>query len=88
MGLTRQSVQRVVADLEAAGLLMFQANPRHKRAALSVLTWEGRRAFETIARLQAPWVNGLAEGTRVREIRTAPRAVQRVSAWLQSALVE
>ena len=88
MGLTRQSVQRVVADLEAAGLLAFQPNPRHKRATLLVITEAGRRAFEAMTSLQVPWVNGLAEGAKVREIHSALRVLQRLSVQLQSALGE
>ncbi len=83
MGLARQSVQRVVNDLEAAGLLSFQPNPRHIRATLLAITDEGHRAFEAITRLQAPWVNGLAEGTKVREIETALHVVQGLCRKLQ-----
>lgn len=83
MGLARQSVQRVVDDLEAAGFLSFQPNPRHKRATLLAITDEGRRAFDAITGLQVPWVNGLAEGTKVREIETALHVVQGLCRKLQ-----
>ncbi len=83
MGLARQSVQRVVDDLEAAGLLSFEPNPRHKRATLMVITVQGQRAFEAMTRLQVPWINGLAEGTKVREIETALHVVQGLCQQLQ-----
>ena len=84
MGLTRQSVQRVVDDLEAAGLLLFEPNPHHKRAALMVITDQGQRAFQAMTGLQVPWVNGLAEGTKVREIETALHVVQGLCQQLQA----
>ena len=83
MGLARQSVQRVVDDLEATGLLSFEPNPRHKRATLLTITDQGRRAFEAMTGLQEPWVNGLAEGTKVREIGTALHVVERLCRHLQ-----
>ncbi len=83
MGLARQSVQRVVDDLEAAGLLSFEPNPRHKRATLMVITVQGQRAFEAMTGLQVPWINGLAEGTKVREIETALHVVQGLCQQLQ-----
>ena len=70
MGLTRQSVQRVADDLEAAGLLASQPNPHHKRAPLLVVTEKGQRAFEAATARQVPWVNGLAEGMMLEEIET------------------
>lgn len=83
MGLARQSVQRVVDDLEAAGLLSFEPNPYHKRAALMVITVQGRQAFEAMTALQVPWINGLAEGTKVREIETALHVLQGLCRKLQ-----
>jgi len=42
LGLTRQSVQRVVDDLVADGQVQLGANPDHARASLVVLTDRGR----------------------------------------------
>jgi len=84
MGLSRQSVQRVVNDLAAAGLLSFQPNPHHKRATLLVITEQGDRAFQAVTGLQVPWVNSLAEGTKVREIETALYVVQGLCRQLQN----
>ena len=83
MGLARQSVQRVVDDLEAVGLLSFQPNPRHKRATLLVITDKGHQAFKAVTELQVPWVNSLAEGTKVREIETALHVVRGLCRQLQ-----
>ncbi len=83
MGLARQSVQRVVDDLAAAGLLSFDPNPRHKRATLLAISDRGHRAFEAMTRLQVPWANGLAEGTKVREIESALSVVEGLCRQLQ-----
>src|SRR5215470_5286376 len=62
MGANRQNVQRIVNDLEADGLVAFASNPHHRRAQLVVLTDKGQRAYDAAMRLQAPWINDLAEG--------------------------
>ena len=70
MGANRQNVQRIVNDLAAEGVVAFQPNPHHRRAQLVVLTNKGREIFDAAMRLQAPWVDGLAEGLRVEDIAT------------------
>lgn len=50
LGLTRQSVQRVVDDLLATGHLDRQVNPHHTRAALLALTDAGRAALTAVVR--------------------------------------
>ncbi|WP_225768414.1 MarR family winged helix-turn-helix transcriptional regulator [Inquilinus sp. Marseille-Q2685] len=70
MGANRQNVQRIVNDLEAEGLVVFRPNPHHRRAQLVELTGKGRETFDAAMRLQAPWVDGLAEGLRVEDIAT------------------
>ena len=70
MGANRQNVQRIVNDLAAEGLVALQPNPHHRRAQLVVLTDKGRETFDAAMRLQAPWVDGLAEGLRVEDIAT------------------
>ena len=62
MGLTRQSVQRVAGDLEAAGLAVFQDNPDHKRAKLLALTENGEAAYSEAEARQISWVNALSKG--------------------------
>lgn len=74
MGANRQNVQRIVNDLEREGLVAFEPNPHHRRAQLVVLTNKGKQTFETAMRLQAPWINQLSEGLRVKDIE-ATRAV-------------
>ncbi|ANT50846.1 MarR family winged helix-turn-helix transcriptional regulator [Mesorhizobium amorphae] len=70
LGANRQNVQRIVNDLHKEGLVAFGANPHHQRAQLVVLTDKGRQAFDAAMRLQAPWVNRLADGLVVRDLNT------------------
>lgn len=60
-----------------------QPNPHHKRAPLLVLTDRGQRVFEAATGLQAPWVNGLAEGTKVQEVEAALRVLQKLCGRLE-----
>ena len=71
MGLNRQGVQRIVNEMRDDSLLEIQPNPHHRRAHLVVLTKQGKEAFEAATRLQAPWVNRLAEGVSLKDIAWA-----------------
>ena len=48
LGQARQSVQRVIDDLLAAGSLQALANPDHLRSPLLQLTAEGRRQLQAL----------------------------------------
>jgi DNA-binding MarR family transcriptional regulator len=75
MGGNRQNVQRIVNDLVNDGLVEFQPNPHHRKAQWVVLTAVGRQAFDNAMRLQAPWINELAEGLRVNDIETTHHVI-------------
>ena len=62
MCLTRQSVQRVVHEIFAAGLLCLLDNPHHVRARLVTMTAKGRKTFAAALELQEPWVKALSAG--------------------------
>ena len=70
LGANRQNVQRIVNDLHREGLVSFEANPHHQRAQLVVLTDKGRQTFDAAMRLQAPWIENLADGLLVEDINT------------------
>ena len=74
-GGNRQNVQRIVNDLEKAGLVALEPNPHHKRAQLVVPTDKGRQMFDAAMRLQAPWVNELSEGLQIEDIETTRRVM-------------
>lgn len=69
MGANRQNVQRIVNDLAKEGLVVFATNPHHRRAQFVVLTDKGQQTFDAAMRLQAPWVNQLAEGLEMKDIK-------------------
>ncbi len=85
MGLTRQSVQRLVDHLAEEGLLAYQENPHHKRAPVVVMTTRGRKAFGGLTARQVPWVNDLARGLSTREIETAVRVLRQIEERLAPA---
>lgn len=76
MGLSRQNVQRIVNDLEAAGYVTFAPNPHHKRAKLVVLTDAGRNTYEAAHRMQVPWANSLGSAVSPEDLQTALRVMQ------------
>jgi DNA-binding MarR family transcriptional regulator len=75
MGANRQNVQRIVNDLEREGLVEFQTNPHHRRAQLVVLTDKGKQSMDAAMRLQAPWINDLAEGLSLEDIDATRRVM-------------
>lgn len=75
LGANRQNVQRIVNDLKGEGLVAFEPNPHHRRAQLVVLTDKGKDTFNTAMELQSPWVNDLAGGLTVKELRAMHRTI-------------
>jgi DNA-binding MarR family transcriptional regulator len=81
MGLTRQSVQRVLDELEASGFVTFADNPDHARAKLVAPTASGRRVFQTIMRRQSDWSNDVKARTgfsdrRLHDVTVALRKLR------------
>src|SRR5215510_5469447 len=70
LGAARQNVQRIVNDLVEEGFVALAPNPHHRRAPLVVLTDEGRSTYDAAMRQQVPWINALADGLQVKDIRT------------------
>ena len=85
MGASRQNIQRIINDLVRDGLVVFTPNPHHRRAHLVELTPKGRNAFDGAMALQAPWVDGLAEGLSTSDIETARKVVGVLQERLQSS---
>ena len=83
IGGNRQNVQRIVNDLHRDGLVMFEPNPHHRRAQLVVMTEKGRKVFAEAMGLQAPWVNELADGLTVDEVKLVRGVVARLRERLE-----
>ena len=68
-------MQRIINDLHEEGLVVFETNPHHRRAQLVLLTDKGRQAFDAAMRLQAPWINNLADGLLVKDVKTVHQVI-------------
>ena len=83
MGLTRQSVQRVVNEMVSEGMLTFEENPHHKRSKLVIMTPKGERAFERALELQGPWVKALSAGISKQRMVEAREVLAALGAKLE-----
>ena len=86
MGVHRQGIQRIANELEAEGIVEFRPNPHHKRAHLVVLTSKGEKLFDAALALQAPWVNRLSNGLKVKDITTAKRVIEQLKSHLENEI--
>lgn len=84
MGLTRQSVQRIVNEMVADGMLELLDNPHHKRAKLVSMTKKGEVAFEAAIKLQWPWVKELSKGISKKRLIDALDVLQTIGKRLET----
>ncbi|MBV8451325.1 MAG: MarR family transcriptional regulator [Deltaproteobacteria bacterium] len=78
MGLTRQSVQRLVDEMMNDGLVRYAPNPHHRRAKLVLLTDRGEMAYRAAMDRQAPWADELAAGLTPEDIISAISILRRL----------
>lgn len=83
MGLARQSVQRVVNEMVAEGMLVLRDNPHHQRAKLVGLTKKGEAAFEAALELQEPWVRALSAGISKKRLVDAREVLASIGKRLE-----
>ena len=76
MGLTRQSVQRLVDELEAAGFVHRTTHPDSRRARPVALTDRGAAAYAQADRRQRPWANRTAAGIAQSDLATTLRVLR------------
>jgi DNA-binding MarR family transcriptional regulator len=62
MNISRQTLQPTVHDLEAAGLISLEANPRHRRAPCVLLTALGRARLDEVMRIERRWISDITRG--------------------------
>ena len=84
MGLTRQSVQKLVNELESDGMVRFAPNPHHQRARLVLFTEKGRTAYEAARQRQRPWAQALADGLAADEIEGATMLLRTIRQRLEA----
>lgn len=87
MGLTRQSVQRVVDEMRADGLVQLEPNPHHRRAMLVTMTAAGTVALHAATRRQAVWADALAAGLSPAGIEAASSLMRTLVQRLDSAAI-
>lgn len=71
MGLTRQTVQRLVDELENLGVVQRTDHPQHGRARLIEFTKKGAELYEQLRERQAPWANATAGRLPAKDIAAA-----------------
>jgi DNA-binding MarR family transcriptional regulator len=84
LGVSRQAVQRVADDLDAEGLLVYVANPHHRRSPLLELTTSGHTALNSITTAAHDWqanvIRGIDPATIEQTRRNVRTILQRVTA--------
>ena len=88
MGLTRQSVQRIVDVLAAQGVLTFADNPYHLRAKLVCLSEHGEHLLQEVSRRQVRWVNRLAADLAPDAVQAAVRLLETLTQRLDESVDE
>ena len=88
MGLTRQSVQRVVNEMVKDGMLAFEENPNHKRSKLVRMTAAGEKVFAAALEIQVPWVRELSKGISKKRLTEARQVLEHIRDRLADKEIE
>lgn len=86
MGLTRQTVQRLIDELEASGMLRRTADPEHGRARLAEFTAKGRDVYQTMQQRQIPWSNAVADGIAAKQLAAALSVIRELRTRIEADL--
>ncbi len=78
LGQSRQAVQRITDVMVEDGLLQYQANPKHKRSSMVVLSDEGKEVYRALRDVQDPWAIKNSEDIPEDELEAASRLVHRL----------
>jgi len=79
LGQSRQAVQRITDVMVEDGILSYQANIKHKRSVLVVLTDEGKQIYSNLREVQDPWAIDSTENVPVEELEAALRLIHRLT---------
>nr|WP_298377027.1 MarR family transcriptional regulator [uncultured Halomonas sp.] len=83
MGLARQSVQRIVGELEKTGHVTLSSNPDHKRSPFVERTHHGEKAYAIVMARYAQWANRMAETLDRKALTQAVAVLQQMSERLE-----
>ncbi len=78
LGQSRQAVQRITDVMVRDGLLSYQANPKHKRSVLAVLTAEGKTAYHALREVQDLWVIKNTKDIPIEELEGGLRLMHKL----------
>ena len=84
MGLTRQSVQRIVDELEGDGIVRRLDHPESRRARPVQLTARGASLYDAMMRRQRPWATRIAKGIAPDDLRRTLDALQTLRKRLEA----
>ena len=79
LGVTRQSVQRVVDLLVADGLVELMPNPDHARSRIAQLTALGLETLNRIREAAGPWHGAVAAQLSLADLRRARSVLQELT---------
>ena len=77
-GIARQAVQRVADLLERDGLVVYQPNPKHRRAQLLRSTPRGRDVLRTISVAQKAWADALGAEIGQAKLERATALIKQI----------
>ncbi|MET9290624.1 MarR family winged helix-turn-helix transcriptional regulator [Streptomyces sp. NPDC003077] len=77
-GLRRQAVQQTVERLRAEGVVATRPNPQDQRSPLVELTAAGRKALDDLRPLEERWLEYLAEGIPLDDLRVTVAVLRRL----------
>lgn len=85
MGLTRQSVQRLVDEMKRDGLVRLAPNQHHRRAMLVLLTEAGEAAYRAAMARQQGWADRVAAGLTPGDLEAATAILRELRRRLDDA---
>jgi DNA-binding MarR family transcriptional regulator len=77
-GIARQAVQRVADLLERDGLLVYEPNPKHRRAQLLRTTPPGQEVLYTISVAQKAWADALGAEVGLGKLERATALIKQI----------
>jgi DNA-binding MarR family transcriptional regulator len=80
LGVARQGVQRLVNELELAGLVRYEPNPRHLRSPLVRLSDDGHAVLAQITGAARGWHRTAAEQLSLADVLTTRAILRRLIA--------
>jgi DNA-binding MarR family transcriptional regulator len=88
MGLVRQSVQRIVNELQHLGWVGLAPNPHHRRAKLVHLTEQGVALFDTACARWNPVADALLAGTDAEENAVVAACLQMLRSRVEAVQLQ